>query len=71
MAILAVFILLSVAQAVFGSPIGLDAFYDLKNALSFIVVSRFLTIVLYPVHFLAMAGPDGTQNHSNCESPLN
>ena len=41
MAIVAIFILLSVAQAVLGSPIGIDAFYYFNNGLSSIVVSHF------------------------------
>ena len=71
MAIVAVFILLSIAQAVLGSPIGIDAFYYFDNGLSSIVVSRFPTIVAcHPAHFLATAGPEGTQIHPNCERPL-
>ena len=71
MAIVAIVILLSIAQAVLGSPIAVDAFYGFNNGLSSIVVSRFLTIVAcHPAHFLTTVGPEGTQIHSNCGCPL-
>ena len=41
MATVVVLILLALAQAVVGHPIYADAFYDLGDALSSIVVSRF------------------------------
>ena len=71
MAIAAIVILLSIAHAVLGNPIGVDAFYGFNNGLSSSVVSRFLTIVAcHPAHFLATVGPEGTQIHSNRECPL-
>jgi len=68
MATIAVLTLLAFVQAVFGRPIYIEAFYNLGNGLTSIVVSPFP--VIFPYQTCSLSGLDGTPNHTNCSHPL-
>jgi hypothetical protein len=72
MATIVVLTLLAFVQAVFGRPIDIDAFYNLGNGLTSIIVS--LSPATCPVPnlltFWVTVDPGGAPSHKHCSHPL-